>query len=82
MLDTILLDILQIYRDELKSRVENIKDDTIKVVEFYIEKKKFYVDMENNIYSRSNNNERLTGIKIGYLKDETLFLGGENTIKN
>lgn len=82
MIEDILLSILEIYREELKLRVENIKDDSIKVVEFYMDKRKYYIDMDNHVYIRSNNKDRLTGIRVGYLNNGTIFLGGENTIKN
>jgi len=82
-MDYILNSILDLYRLELRCLVESIHDDTIKVVEFYVEKQKFYVDLENNIYSSSTkNSDRIMGKLVGYLKNGTIYLGDVNTIKN
>ena len=68
-----------IYREIYRKVVENIKDNTIKVVEFYIDKEQFYVDKENNVYKYSSKNEsKLFGRRVGYLRDGTIYIGSIN----
>jgi hypothetical protein len=67
--------IIDFYCDILQKKIDNYKPSNIKVVEFYINKEKFFVDIDNNIYILNNNfNNKVMGEKVGYLKNRTIYL--------
>lgn len=67
--------IIDFYCNVLQNKIDNYKPSNIKVVEFYINKEKFFVDLDNNIYVLNNNyNNKVMGEKIGYLKNRTIYL--------
>ena len=85
VLETNIQFVKSIYRELLKNAVYSIKDDTIKVVEFYINKQQYFIDIKNNVYricSKMNTaatfSEKLFGNRIGYLKDGTIYIGSLN----
>lgn len=67
--------IIDFYCDVLQKKIDNYKPSNIKVVEFYINKEKFFVDIDNNIFILNNNfNNKVMGEKVGYLKNRTIYL--------
>ena len=67
--------IIDFYCSVLQKKIDDYKPSNIKVVEFYINKEKFFVDMDNNIYILHNNfNNKVMGEKVGYLKNKTIYL--------
>jgi len=67
--------IIDFYCSVLQKKIDDYKPSNIKDVEFYINKEKFFVDMDNNIYILHNNfNNKVMGEKVGYLKNKTIYL--------
>ena len=68
--------IKSIYREEFDEKLKSINITRgLSVVEFYLENNKYYIDMDNKVYTEDHTKMNLHGIEIGYLKDGIIYIG-------
>jgi hypothetical protein len=65
-----------IYREEFDEKLKSISlTRGLSVVEFYLENNKYYIDMDNKVYTEDHSKMKLHGIEIGHLKDGIIYIG-------
>jgi hypothetical protein len=73
-----LLDFIKsIYREEFDEKIKSVNLMTrgLSVVEFYLENNKYYIDIDNKVYTQDLTKNILHGIEIGYLRDGIIYIG-------
>ena len=68
--------IKSIYREEFDEKLKSMNITRgLSVVEFYLENNKYYIDIDNKVYTEDHNKTKLHGIEIGYLSDGIIYIG-------
>ena len=73
-----ILDFIKsIYREEFDEKIKSVNLMTrgLSVVEFNLENNKYYIDIDNKVYTQDLNKSILHGIEIGYLQDGIIYIG-------
>ena len=68
--------IKSIYREEFDEKLKSMNITRgLSVVEFYLENNKYYIDIDNKVYTEDHSKPTLNGIEIGYLCDGIIYIG-------